>query len=115
MRSTDSHLTGNADLDRQGFPATADNAVGKGMRYHKKTPFGQYRKLYTKQKSIYKKTVADGSTVFPFTYKLITKIFRGLLRNAVDSFGKTGNFSGAVIFVINALGCSFADCGNSIL
>ena len=74
VRSTDSHLTGNADLDRQvidffiaddtalhdfcysqGFPATADNAVGKGMRYHKKTPFGQYRKLYTKQKSIYKK------------------------------------------------------------
>ena len=69
----------------------------------------QNRNLYTK------KTVADGSTVFPFTYKLITKIFRGLLRNAVDSFGKTGNFSGAVIFVINALGCSFADCGNSIL
>lgn len=55
VRSTDSHLTGNADLDRQGFPATADNAVGKGMRYHKKTPFGQYRNLYTKQKSIYKK------------------------------------------------------------
>ena len=48
----------------------------------------QNRNLYTK------KTVADGSTVFPFTYNLITKIFRGLLRNAVDSFGKTGNLSG---------------------
>ena len=62
-----------------------------------------------------KKAVDDGSTALIFTYKLITKIFRGLLRNAVDSFGKTGNLSGAVIFVINALGCSFADCGNSIL
>ena len=36
VRSTDSHLTGNADLDRQGFPTAADNAVGKGMGYHKK-------------------------------------------------------------------------------
>ena len=36
------------------------------------------------------------------------------LANAVDSFGKTGNLSGAVIFVINALGCSFADCGDSL-
>ena len=53
--STDSYLTGNADLDRQGFPTAADNAVGKGMGYHKKTPFGQCRNLYTKQKSIYKK------------------------------------------------------------
>ena len=29
------HLS-HADLDRQGFPAAADNAVGKGMGYHKK-------------------------------------------------------------------------------
>ena len=29
--SPDSYLTGNADLDRQGFPTAADNAVGKGM------------------------------------------------------------------------------------
>ena len=104
--SADSYLTGNADLDRQGFSVAADETVGKGMRYHKKNSF---RNIYTK------KTVADGSTVFPFTYKLITKIFRGLLRNAVDSFGKTGNFSGAVIFVVNALGCSFADCGDCVL
>lgn len=49
------------------------------------------------QKSIYKTEIyiqkRQSLTVrlsFPFTYKLITKIFRGLLRNAVDSFGKTG-------------------------
>ena len=34
--SADSYLAGNADLDRQGFPAAADNVVGKGMGYHKK-------------------------------------------------------------------------------
>ncbi len=32
---TDSHLTGNADLDRQGFPAT-DNAVRARDDIHKK-------------------------------------------------------------------------------
>ena len=71
--SADSYLTGNADLDRQGFPAAADNAVGKGMGYHKKLLLVN-AEIYIQNRNLYtKKTVADGSTVFPFTYKLITK------------------------------------------
>ena len=32
--SADSYLTGNADLDRQGFPAAADNAVHLSFKKH---------------------------------------------------------------------------------
>ena len=46
--SADSYLTGNADLDRQGFPTAADNAVGKGWDIIKNS-------FWSMQKSIYKK------------------------------------------------------------
>ena len=36
------------------------------------------------------------------------------LANAVDSFRQTGNLSCTVVFVINTLGCCFADCRDSL-
>lgn len=37
-----------------------------------------------------------------------------LLLNRVDSFAQTGNFSGSIVLMVNALGRSLADCRNGI-